>query len=177
MTDKLRRAVEALRSASEHYVCFMVKDEQASEMLYVTPSDLRALLAERDELAALNVEFRKTLLDLQNEYTSSAGQQDEERRVTYTWSLTRIGYALALTPPAALEAQRKREAEIRREVARECVEMAEAASKSWWQEFKTGEHRGDPHYQGMSDGASEVADGIRKRFGLDATAEPKETQR
>jgi hypothetical protein len=49
-------------------------------------------------------------------------------------------------------------------VVRWCVESAHEASSKHWQDFKGGEHRGDPHYQGLSDGAEEVESAIRAEY-------------
>jgi hypothetical protein len=45
-----------------------------------------------------------------------------------------------------------------------CVETGHEASSKHWRDFKSGEHRGDPHYQGLSDGAAEVESAIRAKY-------------
>lgn len=59
-------------------------------------------------------------------------------------------------------------AEAIRETARRCAEIAEGLERAWWNDYKRsqGPRRGDPHWQGMSDGAAEVAAEIRREFGI-----------
>jgi hypothetical protein len=49
-------------------------------------------------------------------------------------------------------------------VARRCAEIAHEISRKHWSDYKGGEHRGDPHYQGLSDGAAEVEAALRAEF-------------
>lgn len=50
-------------------------------------------------------------------------------------------------------------------VALKCIEIAEEYAQEMWRLYKrgTGPERADPHYQGLSDGAFEVAERIRNQ--------------
>lgn len=54
------------------------------------------------------------------------------------------------------------------------AQVAEKNAAQWWAEYKDrmSEHCADPHYQGMSDGADEVAEDIRALTPADAPPEP-----
>jgi len=39
--------------------------------------------------------------------------------------------------------------------------VADNLASKWWAEYKHGEHRADPHWQGMSDGAEQIAQAVR----------------
>jgi hypothetical protein len=56
---------------------------------------------------------------------------------------------------------------IRETALREAAVVATALSSEWWAEYKNihSPHRADPHYQGMSDGADDVAHAILKLIG------------
>jgi hypothetical protein len=58
-------------------------------------------------------------------------------------------------------------AAIREVALREAAAVAEALSVKWWGEYKNrlSPHCADPHYQGMSDGASDVATAIEALIG------------
>jgi hypothetical protein len=61
-----------------------------------------------------------------------------------------------------------REAKATREAAlREAAAMAETLSFGWWATYKNihSPHRADPHWQGMSDGADDVATAILTLIG------------
>jgi hypothetical protein len=55
-------------------------------------------------------------------------------------------------------------------VAERCIEIAETYSDQMWRLYKRGwgPERADPHWQGLSDGAAEVAELIRKEFKIAA---------
>jgi hypothetical protein len=59
---------------------------------------LAAETARADEAQAHAADLRGALEELKAEY-ESAGSRDDERKVTYNWSLTRINAALTRTPP------------------------------------------------------------------------------
>jgi nicotinic acid phosphoribosyltransferase len=58
-------------------------------------------------------------------------------------------------------------AAIREAALREAAAVAEALSVKWWREYKDrlSPHCADPHYQGMSDGADDVAAAILELIG------------
>jgi len=56
---------------------------------------------QRDAFASRVAELEGALHELKAEY-ESAGSRDDERKVTYNWSLTRIAAALAHTPAQSL---------------------------------------------------------------------------
>jgi len=58
-------------------------------------------------------------------------------------------------------------ATIREDALREAAAVAEALSSEWWAEYKNihSPHRADPQYQGMSDGAGDVAAAILTLIG------------
>lgn len=56
---------------------------------------------------------------------------------------------------------------IRNAALREAAAVAEALAVKWWKEYKDrlSPHCADPHYQGMSDGADDVATAILELIG------------
>jgi len=56
---------------------------------------------------------------------------------------------------------------IREAALREAVAVAEALAVKWWSEYKDrlSPHCADPQYQGMSDGADDVATAIEALIG------------
>jgi hypothetical protein len=58
-------------------------------------------------------------------------------------------------------------AAIREDALREAAAVAKALSVIWWAEYKDrlSLHSGNPHYQGMSDGADDVAIAILALIG------------
>lgn len=60
-----------------------------------------------------------------------------------------------------------REDTIREAALREAAAAAEALAVKWWKEYKDrlSPHCADPQYQGMSDGADDVADAILALIG------------
>ena len=58
-------------------------------------------------------------------------------------------------------------AAIREAALREAAEVAEALAIKWWAEYKDrlSPHCADPQYQGMSDGADDVATAIEALIG------------
>ena len=96
------------------------------------PDDVSALLTERDEALAYAAKLRDAL----EAYVDWCGPQHERncpgddtcdcKAKPYH---DQVNAALNTTPPAALDEQRKREAEIRREVARECIETVQSYVK------------------------------------------------
>lgn len=58
-------------------------------------------------------------------------------------------------------------AAIREAALREAAAVAEALAVKWWKEYKDrlSPHCADPHYQGMSDGADDVATAILELIG------------
>lgn len=58
-------------------------------------------------------------------------------------------------------------ATIREDAIREAAVVAEVLAARWWKEYKDrlSPHCADPHYQGMSDGADDVADAILELIG------------
>lgn len=58
-------------------------------------------------------------------------------------------------------------AAIREAALREAADVAEALAVKWWKEYKDrlSPHCADPHYQGKSDGAEDVAAAILELIG------------
>lgn len=54
-------------------------------------------------------------------------------------------------------------AQGRREGLEEAANLADELAIKWWTDYKYGEHRADPHYQGMSDGAELITTAIRAK--------------
>jgi hypothetical protein len=89
----------------------------------ITLAELRALVTEHDEALALAAKLRETLLLLRRDAPTYQGISPETYWAFCVHTKQIADIALALTPPAALDEQRKREAEIRREVALEIRPM------------------------------------------------------
>lgn len=81
-----------------------------------------------------------------------------------------LGYGYFHTEAEAIKEWNTRAvdpATIREAALREAAAVAEALSVKWWAEYKDrlSPHRADPQYQGMSDGADDVATAILALIG------------
>lgn len=81
-----------------------------------------------------------------------------------------LGYGYFSTKDEAIAAWNTRAvdpAAIREAALREAVAVAEALAVKWWAEYKDrlSPHCADPQYQGMSDGADDVATAIEALIG------------
>jgi len=81
-----------------------------------------------------------------------------------------LGYGYFPTEAEAIAAWNTRaidSAAIREAALREAAALAEALAVKWWHEYKDrlSPHCADPQYQGMSDGADDVATAIEALIG------------
>ena len=73
----------------------------------------------------------------------------------------------AVDPATIREVSEADKIAIREAAIREAVAVAEALAVKWWKEYKDrlSPHCADPHWQGMSDGADDVATAIEALIG------------
>ncbi len=69
-------------------------------------------------------------------------------------------------PNLAVKLFDERDARVKADTARRCAEIASSIEAEHEDAWRAG-HKADSHLEGLSDGAGEVAQEIRKEFGLE----------